>query len=379
MIVDDTPQNLQLLEAMLREQGYHVFALPNGEMALKAAAMDQPDIILLDILMPGGMDGYEVCARLKADPNLRDIPVLFLSALSDLWDKARAFRAGGVDYITKPFQLEDVEARVRAHLHLRQLQRELASHNDRLETTVQERTRELAEANVRLARLDQAKSDFLAIISHELRTPLNGLFGVGQLIFMDLPDTPATAGYRRIFEDSQQRILDLVDDALLLSQMETSPEQYALETSLLDAVLKQAIAQTNAANQNSGVALGTVPPAAGSVVGKANLLAKALSSLLLTAMKFSRRGGLITMTITTTPDAQLLNIEANGHAIPPDLILHFFDPLAIGTAITAGGDLGLAPAVAKSLLKAFGGQVTVENLELPGIRFAVRLPAAPAA
>ena len=134
MIVDDTPQNLQLLEAMLRDQGYRVFAMPSGEMAIKAAAMDQPDIILLDILMPGGMDGYEVCTRLKADPNLRDIPVLFLSALSDLWDKARAFQVGGVDYITKPFQLEDVEARVRAHLRLRQLQRELANHNARLES-----------------------------------------------------------------------------------------------------------------------------------------------------------------------------------------------------------------------------------------------------
>jgi signal transduction histidine kinase len=325
------------------------------------------------------MDGYEVCTRLKADPNLRDIPVLFLSALSDLWDKARAFQVGGVDYITKPFQLEDVEARVRAHLRLRQLQRELANHNARLESTVQERTHELAEANKRLSRLDRAKSDFLAIISHELRTPLNGLFGVGQLLFMDLPENPTNEGYRKIFNDSQQRILDLVDDALLLTQMETSPEQYALETSPLDDVLKQAVANASATNQDSGVTLGIAPPAAGKVVGKPNLLAKAISSLLLTAVKFSRRGGFVTTTMITAPDGQLLCIEAGGRIIPPERLPNFFDALAIGTTISAGGDLGLMPAVAQSLLKAFGGQVTVENLSPPGVRFSVRLQAAPAA
>ena len=92
MIVDDVPQNLQLLEGILRNKGWQVFALPSGEMALKAAARERPDVILLDVLMPG-MDGYEVCTRLKADPQLKDIPVLFLSALNEPWNKARAFQA----------------------------------------------------------------------------------------------------------------------------------------------------------------------------------------------------------------------------------------------------------------------------------------------
>ncbi len=119
MAVDDTPENLQLIEGMLSEKGYYVFGLPSGELALKAAAKNLPDLILLDILMPG-MDGFEVCAKLKADPKLADIPVIFLSALSETADKVKGFQSGGVDYITKPFQIEEVHARVSLHLELQE-------------------------------------------------------------------------------------------------------------------------------------------------------------------------------------------------------------------------------------------------------------------
>ena len=119
MVVDDTPENLTLLNDMLQNRGYEVFALPNGEMALKAAAKNPPDLILLDINMPG-LNGYEVCKRLKADEHLAEIPVIFLSAYNETEHKITAFQAGGVDYITKPFQSEEVEARVRIHLKLRQ-------------------------------------------------------------------------------------------------------------------------------------------------------------------------------------------------------------------------------------------------------------------
>jgi len=122
--VDDTPANLQLLSGMLKDRGCKVRPVPSGEEALQAARRIPPDLILLDINMPG-MSGYEVCHRLKEDPNLKSIPVLFISALSETADKVKAFAAGGVDYVTKPFQMEEVYARVETHLRLRQLQREL--------------------------------------------------------------------------------------------------------------------------------------------------------------------------------------------------------------------------------------------------------------
>jgi sigma-B regulation protein RsbU (phosphoserine phosphatase) len=140
LVVDDTPANLQVLAGMLKDRGYRVRPVPGGELALVAARRDPPDLILLDINMPE-MDGYEVCEHLKADGGLRGIPVIFLSALNDQLDKVRAFAVGGVDYITKPFQMEELHARVETHLKLRRLQTQLEESNARL-----------AKANTRMSR-----------------------------------------------------------------------------------------------------------------------------------------------------------------------------------------------------------------------------------
>jgi putative two-component system response regulator len=144
LVVDDVPANLKYLSETLKQCGYQVRPAPNGKMALEAARTHPPDLILLDIRMPE-MDGYETCAHLKANEALRDIPVIFISALGNTDDKIRAFDAGGVDYITKPFQFEEVQARVRTHLSLVRATRSLARQNEILEEKVLERTRELAQ------------------------------------------------------------------------------------------------------------------------------------------------------------------------------------------------------------------------------------------
>ena len=132
MIVDDNPANLKLLEDILRQHAYEVRSFPRGRLALAAAEQEPPDLILLDINMPE-MNGYEVCERLKASERLSDIPVIFISALNALEDKVKGFRAGGVDYISKPFQFEEVQARVETHLKLRRAQR---AEYDLLERTL---------------------------------------------------------------------------------------------------------------------------------------------------------------------------------------------------------------------------------------------------
>ena len=132
LIVDDTPINLRLLGQMLVEHGYQVRPVPDGAMALDAVHAEPPDLILLDILMPG-MDGYEVCEQLKAHTHTRDIPIIFISALDATEDKVKAFATGGVDYVTKPFQIEEVLARVETHLALRRLQKQLQDANRRME------------------------------------------------------------------------------------------------------------------------------------------------------------------------------------------------------------------------------------------------------
>ena len=153
LIVDDTPENIQVLMGTLKD-AYAIVAAINGEKALKMAAADpRPDLILLDIMMPG-MDGFEVCQRLKADTNTQDIPVIFLSALDDTVNKVKGFEMGAVDYISKPFQPEEVIVRVNTHLTINRLKqslaeknRELQSYNEMLEEKVKERTAELASLN----------------------------------------------------------------------------------------------------------------------------------------------------------------------------------------------------------------------------------------
>jgi len=147
MVVDDTPANLRLLENMLRRKGYRVFAFPKGSLALRGALKNPPDLILLDINMPE-MNGYEVCQQIKQEPSLADIPIIFLSALNETEDKTRAFSLGGVDYITKPFQFEEVLARVRTHLELRQIRQTLKNHNENLEERIRKQIREISEAQI---------------------------------------------------------------------------------------------------------------------------------------------------------------------------------------------------------------------------------------
>ena len=144
LVVDDFRDNLRLLSELLTEAGYVVRPVANGKLALSSAQTTPPDLILLDIMMPG-MSGYEVCQILKADENLRNIPVIFISALDGVFDKVKAFSVGGVDYITKPFQPAEVLARVKTHVTLKNLQNRLIENNQRLTEEIVERNR-IAEA-----------------------------------------------------------------------------------------------------------------------------------------------------------------------------------------------------------------------------------------
>ena len=146
LIVDDTPANLQVLAGMLKDRGYKVRPVPSGKLALLAAKAHPPDLILLDINMPE-MNGYEVCALLKADEKLKGIPVIFISALTEPLDKVKAFGMGGVDYLTKPFQMEELHARVETHLKIRRLQIDLEEHSRHLELA-----RERLKLDLELAR-----------------------------------------------------------------------------------------------------------------------------------------------------------------------------------------------------------------------------------
>jgi putative two-component system response regulator len=162
MIVDDRPANLEILRSMLSSNGYRVHSFPNGASALRLAKRKPPDVILLDITMPE-MDGYQVAKELKANDETKEIPVLFISARTGTEDKLRAFSAGGQDYVTKPFQVDEVLARVATHLSLRRLQLETAAYATRLEGMVAEKVEEISASQIAtiraLARLAESRDD----------------------------------------------------------------------------------------------------------------------------------------------------------------------------------------------------------------------------
>lgn len=162
MLIDDTPENLKLLDKMLTQKGYHVLSFPRGRLAINAALRKAPDLILLDINMPE-MNGYEVCRILKSDVILKDIPVIFISALDETLDKVKAFQSGGIDYITKPFQFEEVNARVETHLRLRRMQAQLEDYNKSLEEKVREQVKDIYNSHMAMmfamAKLAESRDD----------------------------------------------------------------------------------------------------------------------------------------------------------------------------------------------------------------------------
>ncbi len=195
LIVDDTPANLRLLTQMLTMQGYKVRPVTEGVQALAAATATPPDLILLDIMMPH-MNGYEVCERLKADARTRDIPIIFLSALGDTQDKIKAFTMGGVDYITKPFQAQEVLARVKTHLAMRRLQKDL-----------QQQVAEL-----------QA---FAHTVAHDLKNPLAMCVGYAEVLqdkTIALSDEERHE-YIRLISQSGRKMSNIIDELLLLASV----------------------------------------------------------------------------------------------------------------------------------------------------------------
>ncbi|MBI5565387.1 MAG: hybrid sensor histidine kinase/response regulator [Chloroflexi bacterium] len=200
LVVDDTPANLRLLAQILSARGYKVRPVPGGLLALDAARAAPPDLILLDVGMPD-LNGYEVCQRLKADEVTRDVPVLFISALDDIDSKVKAFTAGGVDYITKPFQVEEVAARVATHLALRNLQKQMQAVNDSLA--------------VRNAELDA----FAHTVAHDLKNALNTIMGYAEMLDIDLDELPAETirVSTRAISRMSHKMNNIIEELMLLA------------------------------------------------------------------------------------------------------------------------------------------------------------------
>jgi signal transduction histidine kinase len=247
------------------------------------------------------------------------------------------------------------------------------AQNARLEAAVAARTRDVAEANERLTILDRSKNEFLNLISHELRTPLNGLLGVGELMLEDRPSTEENNELQEMFEESRRRILSILDDALLLTQIDVSGEQFRPAPVSLHAALSRAIERTAEFAESRRVTL--IPPSADQdlVLGDEDLLVRAFHALLETAVKFSQEGETVRVSRDVVLDSPRVLIESRGRTIPSAALAKFFDLFSVAEASTPGGDLGLGPPTAYRILSLFGASVSVANRDPSGIRLIISL------
>ncbi|CAN2048705.1 hypothetical protein GMMP13_650006 [Candidatus Magnetomoraceae bacterium gMMP-13] len=372
LIADDAPDELRLLSEILKASGYKIRAAINGELVLQFVQSYLPDIILLDIRMPG-MDGYEVCRRLKADANSRDIPIIFVSIIDELFDKVRAFKAGAVDYITKPFQEEEVLARVKAHLQLRNMQKQLKIQNVQLKQEIVERkrievalqrARETAEAG------NRAKSAFLANMSHELRTPLNAILGFSQLMERDSFDAERQREYLKIINNSGEHLLRLINDVLDMSKIEAGHITLDKKTFNFKNTLNslETIINSKAIEKDLQFCIYTSPDLPQNIKTDENKLRQVLINLLGNAVKYTNDGTIVLWvkpgkkTRNSFPCQLIFEIEDTGTGISPEEISNIFEAFSQSKnrcRNTEGTGLGLS--ISREFVRLMGGEITVES------------------
>lgn len=356
LVVDDTPANLHLLSQMLKNSGYKVRPVPGGALALKAIESCPPDLILLDITMPD-MDGYEVCARLKANPATAEIPVLFISALGDTNDKVRAFKAGGVDYIAKPFQFEEVDARVRTHLALRR------------------RTRELEESHARLKALERQRDSLTHMIVHDMRSPIT-VIGWSIELFRDyLP--PSDAELADAYANAQSSVKQLSDMAaqmLDISRMEAGAMVLEKTPVPVAELLRAAVDEARCAAAQKRLALALAPVAQLSVLCDAAIVRRVVANLLGNAVKFCRPDGAVTVRAEARPGCVRISVEDEGPGIAVGDRERIFEKFVqVGTASRRQGT-GLGLAFCRMAVREHGGAIGVDGEESRGSIFWFELP-----
>ncbi len=377
LIIDDNPTNLGVVVESLEESGFKIIVARNGEMGLKRARLVKPDIILLDIIMPG-ISGFETCSRLKADKNTVNIPVIFMTALDNTEDKVKGFELGGVDYITKPVQVEEVLARLKTHLTIHKLknvnqQNELLKQEIAKRKLVEEQLRqskELAES------ANHAKSAFLANMSHELRTPLNGILGYTQILNRDKSLTEQQQKGIQVIHRSGEHLLTLINDILDLSKIEASKLELMPTECNLESFLQYFVDLFELKAVEKGIkliyqSLSTLP-----AIAKVDqkILRQVLLNLLSNAIKFTKTGQ-VTFKVHFETNVITFEIEDSGEGIAAENLEKIFLAFQqVGKQSYQIEGTGLGLSISKKLVKMMGGELHVESEINVGSRFWFTIP-----
>lgn len=403
IVEDDAFLRRSLVEILKPE--YKIFIAQSGEDALeKLENSNRPDLILLDIMMPG-MSGYEVCRHLKKDEQYPDIPVIFISALTKTSDIVKGFEVGGVDYVTKPFQPDEVKTRVKTHITLRNMQKKLADQNTRLQEEIQrrskaeaalqkanneleirvkQRTAELSQANGKLEKAREkaesaslAKTRFLSKISHELKTPLTPVVGMIPLVLMDSSLKSDHRDLLQTVQNSADKLAEIIDDLIELSNMEAEGITAENQVFNLKYLIESAADSIELHALEKGLETGYEidPEIPDEITGDPDILEKILVRLGNNAVKFTDKGSIEISVKKEKQEKTSINISFSvkdtGCGIPADKLESIFQDFtqADNSSTREKGGLGLGLTMVKRTVALLGGSLAAESIEGKGSTF----------
>ncbi len=385
LIIDDNPKNLQYAAKILIEAGYEVSVAQNGINALSYVQRSSPpDLILLDVMMPG-MSGFEVCEKLKSSASTSGIPIIFLTAKSETEDIVKGFELGGVDYISKPFQPKEILVRIRTHIDLvtvkRQLEiknRLLDSFNKNLVEQVQLRTNELISTKNDVESYRKIKSEFLAQMSHEIRTPINVIINYLNLIQMDKSEEEEENELYSAINSASKRLIRTVE--MILTMSELQQQTFKIEKSnilLYNDILAPLLEQYRLEAENKSLVFSVDNNAfiQNALIDKDSMF-QVFDNILDNAIKFTKNGKIKISIFNDSESTITVTIEDSGIGISEEYKTNLFTPFTQeyeGYSRKFEGN-GLGLSVSKGLCKLNNAELLIESTKNIGTKVIVRLP-----
>lgn len=358
LIVDDIPENVDVLRKILEMKGYSISMAPSGEVALKIAPKLRPDLILMDVMMPG-MDGFDTCRKLKENPDFKNIPIIFVTGKVETEDIVDAFKAGGSDYITKPFRTEEILARVDTHLCLAQT----IKKNERLVADLKEAVLSLKSAQQE----NLAKSQFLGRMSHELRTPLNVIIGFSKLLSRR-DDSLNKKQREKVDEISKagEHLLNLVDQTLEINMCDSGGIKAISEKVSLGPVMNEALASVAELAEEKFVSLDNLTDKNLEIYvdGDLEKIKQVFLNVFKNAILYNKSGGRVALGLTQENSEKICVVISNtGDGIPEDEYEKIFDPLyRLDSHVEKCIDgVGAGLTIVRKFMEIMNGRVCVES------------------
>jgi len=358
MIVDDDVDNLNLFIDYLDKAGFRTMVSTDGASAIELADRAMPDLILLDVMMPG-LDGFETCRLLKKNDNIRDIPVIFMTALSETVNKVKGFDAGGVDYITKPCDAEEVLVRIRTHLSIRKLQRQVL------------------EKNLELRELNASKDKFFSILAHDLRTPMSVFLSFSNLLNkIDKMNKKELSEYIKNLQESASNLFSLLDNLLTWSRLQRNLIEFSPKALKIFTIVNWNIKLLETYIWQKKIIIKNLVDENLFIYGDENMIASIFRNLITNAVKYSNIGGTIEISSEKEDEMVHITVSDTGIGISKENIPNLF---RIDSRVKKPGTMdemgtGLGLVLCSDFTKKNGGLIWIESAEGEGTKAHVTLP-----